>query len=221
MSTELYLTPTWAKVPPTSKDYVEKVDDPKKAAWREKIRYAVRCRWAKPGAREKLSERLSIAVDAFTLDGKYIGTFKNPRLAAEILFPGAKYGDRRVSACRSGHSKKTHGYMFRYHVDNPTDIEPYQRKTYTRKSPKNVRRKMRPEDTYLTRAVGEVCEFGVLQEWPSVKACAEELHISVFAVYMAIKRQKPCGGTRYPLQYLGKPKMLKENEKNIKKMVSI
>lgn len=211
MSTELYIPPTWAKVPPTSKDYVEKLDDPKRAARREHSRKNAVTRWARPGEHDYVDKEHAKPVDVFDMTGKYITSYPSARKAAEALFPGTKRSsaERAIRLVRFGGVKKSYkGYMFRDSVPQKRDIEPYKVK-----KKKTGYTYVRRPDTTATHPVAEVCEFGVLREWPSVKACAADLGMSSSGVILAIKRGTPCRKTRYTLQYMGKKRLLKKIEK--------
>ena len=76
---------------------------------------------------------------------------------------------------------------------------------------------MRRPDTTATHPVAEVCEFGVLREWPSVKACAADLGMSSSGVILAIKEERRAGRHAIPCSIWEKSGFSKKLKKILKK----
>lgn len=185
MSTELFIPPTFAKIPPTSEFYIEKLDNPKLARRRNASRQTAMKRWAKPGAHDFVCLKTAKTVDVFNLSGEYISTYPSARKAASAL--GLK-SERNIRRCRQGIGKQYCGYMFRDHVDGVTCIEPYRIKK------KKSGYKAGPYKSHPTRMVASVSEFGVRKTWHSVTACAKDLNRSHTTIWKAIKEKRPVKG---------------------------
>ena len=188
---ELYLPPSYAKIPKQSEWYktTETFKRRSKASKEKMAKY-----WSDWRHRRRIDKKQAKPVDVFDMQGNFVATYQSSRKAAIGLFGMENYRSRErcIRACREGVKKSFLGYMFRDHQDGVTKIEPYFRKPKKRGYKVN-----RDRSTYAHKPVMEVCEFGILAEWPSLKECAASI-----------------GGT-----YGGLWAAMRENQKYKKKMI--
>ena len=201
MSTELFMPPTYAKIPESSVFYVERIDNPARAARRENSRNTAKKRWAKPGAHDFVDESQAKALDVFDMDGHFVGSYPSSRKAAAAL--GLK-NETNIRRCRRGEAKSYKGYIFRDHKDGATSISPYKRKAKKRGYTVNRR-----PGTFATRQVVSVCEFGILKEWDSIGACAAELGVTPGAIWIGVKLGRKVQGQK--LEYKHEKRVLEKH----------
>ena len=198
MSTELFIPPTFAKVPETSVFYCESIDNPQKAARRERSRRQALAYWSDKRHRRRVDKSQAKPVDVFDLQGNFVATYKSSRKAAIGLgFENVYFAERCIRRARTGSLKSYKGYQYRDHRDGVTRIEPYKRDH----KPSGYHVNRRP-GTYASRRIASVCEFGIRAEWDSVKQCAEWLGVSYGAIWAAMKQNRPIKG--HKLEYQSK-----------------
>lgn len=193
MSTELFVPPAYAKVPESSEFYIERIDNPKRAARRERSRLTAEKRWAKPGAHDIVDIKQAKAVDVFDLEGVLVGTYASSRKAAIAL--GLK-NESNIRCCRRGSKKSYCGYMFRNHAEGADYIAPWERK-----KKKRGYSMIRKPGTSATRQIVSNSEFGVVKEWDSMGECAADLGVSNSAIWIAIKQGRKIKGHRLEYKY--------------------
>lgn len=187
---ELYMPPTWAKIPKQSEWY-KSTETFKRRSKASKER--MRKYWSDGRHRRRVSKQAK-PVDVFDLDGRYIATYPSARKCAIAMFPEVDYrsAERCIRGIRQGvHGKKSYrGYMFRDHVVGRGDIEPY-RKEPRKKGHRYKDGIVKPN---LRKAVVETCEFGVLGEWDSLTACAAALGCSYQSIWSAMREGRTVKG---------------------------
>lgn len=174
---ELFLPPSYAKIPRTSEWY--KTTDAFLRRSKNMLRY-----WSDGRHRRRIDKKQAKPVDVFDLQGNFVATFPSSRKAAIGLFGEERYRSRErcIRAARDGKKKSFLGYMFRDHQDGVVHIEPYARKPHSRGYKLN-----RDRSTYARKPVMEVCEFGILAEWPSLKECAADIGGTYSGLWLAMK----------------------------------
>lgn len=187
---ELYLPPTYAKLPPSSPFYVESIDNPKLHAKREQSRRNCLARWAKPGAHDFVNTSQAKDVDVFDLKGRFVASFPSSRKAcAGMGFENKMSAERNIRACRRGEKKQYKGYMFKPHKEGRTRTMPYRRKPHG--SGYHYQRN-RNADTYKTKQIAWIDDNGLIQaRWDSIKECADALGINRATIWIAMKQDRP------------------------------
>lgn len=153
------------------------------------------------GGGEGCAEQNNVAVNQYSLDGKYIRTWASMKEADAVFGVSHNGGSQIGIACR-GRCKSAHGYMWRYYHGETSNIVPY-----------------------ITNQVRKVAQYStsgkLIKTWNSIKEASETLKIDGGTITNVCKGKyyRTAGG--YIWQYYsGEPDATVKSVKPYKKRVA-